>query len=356
MSYRFKVFGLKTRDFLGELPFEIEGELTRVLQGYGSGKLALDVTADGVPENWDQLILPWRNLILVVDEDDNILWPGVPNAKTTSTLTKVTYPCVTVENYFVQRYTPSLRFVQKDQADIARALAAVCGDAAGIPLEYDCPRTGVLRDEQYAADEDGRVYTRLQELAASENGFNWTVDVEWANDDHSKVKFVFRTGYPHLGNRTAHPEHVFALPGNISEFQGSLSWAEGDAATSVQGSGDGNGETKLMSTPIIDTVREAADWPRLEERRQFSQVKDQAALDARVQAFAAEMFGGQDVVTVTVTNGLGTSLDDLTLGDSAVLSIDAPTKKVHEVPVVVGWSLSAESSKFKPTLAKLEVT
>ena len=353
--YRFKVFGLKSREFLGELPFSIDGDLTRVLQGFGSGSLTLNVTEKGVPPDWNQLVLPWRNLILVVDEDDNIVWPGIPQTRIPQSAVTMSYSCVTVEGYFLRRHVPSMTFVQADQADIARALAAVCGDSAGIPLEYDCPRTGVLRDHEYADDEEGKVYNRLQELAAYENGFNWTVDVEWANDERTRIKYVFRTGYPHLGNRSATPEHVFEMPGNISDFEGPESWAEGDAATHVRGSGDGDGLTKLISAPVIDTVREAADWVRLEERRQFDNVPERATLDGHVQAMAAELFGGQDVVTITVKDGAGTSAADLTMGDSAKVAIDAPTKKVDDVLVVVGLTLTPSSTEFKPTLAKMGV-
>lgn len=355
MSYRFKVFGLKSREFLGEVPFTIAGDLTRVLQGHGSGTLELNVLEDGVPPDWDQMILQWRNLIVVVDESDRIVWHGIPGDRVPASAVTMSYPCVTVEGYFLRRYVPSRAYVGRDQADIARDLASICGDAAGVPLEYDCPKTGVYRDRTYSDDEDGRVYNRLQELAAVEGGFNWTVDVEWANDDHSRVRYVFRTGYPHLGYRTATPEHVFELPGNITGFDGNESWGEGDAATLVRGSGEGDGETKLVSAPVVDAVREAAEWVRLEERRQFSNVSDPQTLAAHVQGMAAELFGGQSVVTVSVRDGVGTSLGDLALGDSARVLIDAPTKRVDEVLVVVGWSLIRGSSEFKPTLARLGV-
>ena len=353
--YRFKVFGLKSREFLGEVPFTVASELTRVLQGRGLGSLELNVLEDGVPPDWAETILPWRSLIVVVDESDRIVWHGVPQDRAPVSAVTMRYPCVTLEGYFLRRYVPSMTFIQTDQAYIARALASICGDAAGIPLEYDCPPTGVLRDRTYADDEDGKVYNRLQELAGVEGGFNWTVDVEWANDDHSMVRYVFRTGYPHLGYRTASPEHVFELPGNITGFDGNESWAEGDAATWVRGSGDGDGETKLVSAPLIDLERESAEWVRLEERQQFSGVKEPGTLASHVEGMAADLFGGQSVVTFTVRNGVGTSLGDLALGDSARSSIDVPTKQMDEVLVVVGWSLSKGSAEFKPTLARLGV-
>ena len=353
--YRFLVCELKTGLVLDSAPFTIEGELTRVLQGHGSGTLSLPVLHPECPANWDQLILPWRNLVLVLDEDERIVWHGVPNDDPTDSLDTVSFPCVTLEGYFLRRYVPSLAYVGRDQSDIARDLASLCGDAAGIPLEYDCPPTGVLVDATYADDENARVYNRLQELAAVEDGFNWTVDVDWTDDSHTRVKYTFRTGYPYLGYRTATPEHVFDLPGNISGFDSSRPWGDGDAATHVRAIGDGDAESKVMSAPIVDTVREAAGFVRLEDRRHFSGETDQGRINSHAQAMAAQLFGGQNVVTVTVRDGVGTSLGDLTLGDTARVSIDTPTRRLDEVLVVVGWSLAAGSSQFKPTLARLGV-
>ncbi|MCC3277538.1 hypothetical protein LJ753_16865 [Arthrobacter sp. zg-Y20] len=355
MTYRFLVCELKTGRVLDSAPFTIEGELSRVLQGHGSGTLSLPVLHPECPPNWDQLILPWRNLILVLDGEDRIVWHGVPNDDAADSVDTVSFPCVTLEAYFLRRYVPSLAYVQRDQADIARDLASICGDAAGIPLNYDCPKTGVLRDRVYADDENARVYNRLQELAAVENGFNWTVDVDWTDDSHTRVKYTFRTGYPHLGYRTDAPEHVFDMPGNVSGFDSSRPWGDGDAATHVRAIGDGDAESKLMSAPVVDTVREAAGFVRLEDRRQFSGVKDVRTINGHAQAMAAQLFGGQNVLTVTVRDGVGTSLGDLTLGDTARVTVDALTRKLDEVLVVVGWSLSSGSSEFKPTLARLGV-
>ena len=353
MAYRFIICELKTGYVLDEAPFEIEGEPSRVLQGHGAGTLVLRVLADGVPEGWEHMLLPWRSLILVIDDAENIVWHGIPNDDPTDTPETVKYPCVTIEGYFLRRYVPTLRFKAVDQAEIARSLAAVCGDAAGIPLEYDCPATGVLRDQEYEDDENARVYNRLQELAAVENGFNWTVDVDWTDDLHSRVKYTFRTGYPHLGTRTEHPDHVFDLPGNVTAFSHSRPWGEGDGATHVRAIGDGEGDAKVMSTAVVDQVREAAGWVRLEERRQFSGVTDPRIIQSHAHRTAAQLFGGQDILTLTVNADGGTRLGDLTLGDSARVAIYAPTRQTDGIMTVVGWSLDPNAEKYKPTLAKL---
>lgn len=353
--YRFKVCELKTGLVLDEVPFTIEGEPSRVLQGHGTGTLSLPVLHPACPTNWDQLILPWRNLILVLDEQDRIVWHGIPNDDPTSSADTVSFPCVTLEGYLLRRYVPTLTYTQRDQIDIARDLAALCGDDAGIPLKYDCPKSGVLRDRTYADDENARVYNRLQELAAVNNGFNWTMDVTWADDAHSRVEYTFRTGYPYLGNRSDNPEHVFDMPGNVTDFEHSHPWGEGDAATHVRAIGDGEGDAKVMSEPIIDTLREGSGWVRLEERRQFSGVTDRETIQSHAHKMARQLFGGQDIITLTVRSDAGTTLGDLGLGDTARVMIDAPTRHLNAVPVVVGWSLDPTAEIYKPTVAKLEV-
>lgn len=356
MAYTFRICELKTGDVLDSAPFEIEGEPSRVLQGHGTGTLKLPVLADGVPEGWEQMLLPWWALILVLDEDEKIVWHGIPNDDPTNSPETVTYPCVTIEGYFLRRYVPTLRFRGVDQADIAKHLASLCGDAAGIPLEYDCPKTGVLRDRDYEDDDNARVYNRLQELAAVENGFNWTVDVDWTDDTHSRVKYTFRTGYPYLGARVEYPDHVFEMPGNVTDFDHTRPWGEGDAATHVRAIGDGEGDAKVMSAPIIDQVREAAGWVRLEERRQFSGVTDQRSIQSHAHRTAAQLFGGQDILTLTVKSGAGTELGKLALGDSAKATINAPTRSIDATMIVVGWSLDPNAETYKPTLAKLEAS
>lgn len=356
MTYRFKVAELKTGDVLAEVPLDIENEVTRNLQSHSTGSFGLPVRHPSCPVNWEQLILPGRSLILVLDESERIVGHGIPTDRQRDGSGVVVYPAMTLEGYLLERYVPTRAYLQRDQTAIAQDLAAVCADTAGIPLRFDCQPSGVYRDRTYADDENARVYDRLQELAAVENGFNWTVDVDWVDDSKKRVKYTFRTGYPHLGTRSLAPEHVFESPGNVTEYLHNEPWRDGEAATHVQAVGDGDGETKLMSSPVIDTVREAAGWPRVEAREQFSGVKEQSTIDKHARGMATALFGGQDVITVSVKDGVGTSLGDLALGDTARVKIKSDELVFDEVFVVVGWSMMPGSAEFKPTLARLGET
>jgi hypothetical protein len=359
MTYRFKVCELVSGDFLDELPFTIEGDLSRLLQAYGEGTLALplfDGEGNPISATWEQDVLPWRSLILVVDEQDRIVWHGIPQNRPRSLRGVVRYPCRTLESYLVRRYVPTLEFSQADQTSVIfKTLMEVAGDSIG--LEYDCPPSGVLRDHSYADDENARVYDRVNELAALTNGFNWTVDVVWGDDDHTFVRKIARTGYPFLGNREPNPVHVFELGQNITDFDYDDDWAPGSAATHVRAVGEGEAESKVMSAPVIDTAREASGWPRLEERRSFSNVKEQATIDSHARAVAAQLFGGQNIVELTARNPGAdedfTRLGDLSLGDTARASINCPSLDLEAVWPVVGWSLTPETGVYKPVLAQI---
>jgi hypothetical protein len=357
---RFKVCELVSGKVLDELPFTIEGDLTRALQQYGDGTLSLplfDSRGDLISDTWEQAVLPWRSLILVVDELDRIVWHGIPQDRPRTMAPQPRYPCRTIEAYLIRRYVPDKVFTQADQTSVIfRWLVGVAG--AGIGLEYDCPPSGVLRDREYKDDDNARVYDRVNELAAVQDGFSWTIDVIWGDDAHSFVRKIARTGYPYLGNRDPNPAHFFELGQNITDFELSEPWGEGDAATHVRAVGDaGDDDVRLVSTPVVDTVREAAGWPRLEERRPFSSVTKQQTIDSHARAVATQLFGGQHVLTITARNpGEGedfTSLGDLTLGDTAKAIIHCPSLDLDEVWPVVGWSLTPETGVYKPVLAQI---
>lgn len=355
--YSFKVCELVTGKVLDEIPMTIEGDLTRLLQAYGEGTLALELfdgEGDLVMPNWKEALQNWRSLILVVDDEDRILWHGIPIKDPRTAASAVRYPCRTIEAYLIDRYVPDLVFAGADQTSgIFRALVGVAGESIG--LEYDCPPSGVLRDRTYEAGENARVYDRVNELAALINGFNWTIDIFWGDDDHSYVRKIARTGYPHLGNRDDNPAHVFELGQNITDFD----YDDGDTATHAQALGDEDADTgiRIESAPIIDTLRESMGWPRREVRQTFTGVSNQETIDRHAAGLAARLFNGGHVLELTARNpGPGedfTRLGDFTLGDTARAIIDHPALTLDTVLPVVGWTITPATGIYRPALAQI---
>ena len=358
---RFYVCELKSGVLIDEYPLEISQALSRRLKTYGAGEFQLPVLGlnEAQRRAWAEDIVPWRVLIVVCDDNDRIMWSGIPTGRSTDESPVVRFPCVTVEKYLDRRYMGDAEFEQEDQtASIARTLAESVGDdVVGIGLEYDTPPSGVLRDRAYFNDEDARVLARLQQLSNVINGFEWTIDVEWTDDERSRVRKVFRTGYPRMGYVTNEPEHVFSVvsgvPGPVSAFSHESQWGDGDAATLVQAVGDGQGEDKPYSAPMIDSAREAAGWPRLEERQSKQGVIEEDELETHVRGMAETYFGGQSVISFDALVSQWPSPADVSLGDSARLDIETDQLTISEVWRIVGYSISPDVGRWTPVIARV---
>lgn len=341
---------------LDELPLLPNRDLSRVLQGYGTGGFTLATRDERCPPEWEQRTLPARNMVIMCDDStsENILWAGMITNRKRSYSPIVELSAATLEYYLLRRYVPDLRFTQVDQALIFKALAQLAGGTDGINLEYDTPLTGVLRDRSYANDENVRTYQRMQELSAVINGAAWTIDVEWANGPRNRVRKIFRTGYPMLGNQDRHPEHIFDLPGSLTQDLGfEERWGENEAATHVIAIGDGEGDSKLYSTPVIDTQYEAMGWPRLEERQNFPGVTVETTINSHAQSEAASLFRGQQVLTFSTRMGEGPDPWEMTLGQTVRAIIDLPHLPVDDVFNLIGYTSDYRGSVWRPTLAKI---
>lgn len=362
---RFIVCDLITGNVMDEVPLTIGQDLTQMLRGYGEGVLnAPYLDGDGRlyrSKYWKKMIVPWRSLVLVVDDSERIIWHGIPIRANGGDEFQTAFPARTCEAYLLRRYKGTSHHLGVDKAVIFASMIAEA-NVSGIGMEIDAPLTGDLVERNYADSENARIYDRINDLANSGSGFDWTVDVEWADADHTRVRKIARMR-PVMGNRTANPEHHFTLGGNITSVTWDNSWDDSDAATHVRAIGDGEGESRVMSSPGIDTVREAAGWPRLEDRRSFSGVKDRSTIEAHMARMKQALFGGQQLVTFTARNPrLGeriTGAGDIVLGDTAKVEIrmgqDALLNEyaveIESVWPIIGMALSPDMTTWKPTLA-----
>lgn len=337
-----------------ELPLQIAGDLSRLLSNVGTGSLTLSVADPACPPDWEDLTAPWRTLVVVLDDDDAILWAGIPTSRSRDPLSPVvTLPCSTLEAYLGRRYVPTLEYSGRDQTSvIARGLVGVTA-TKGIGLTYDTPDSYIYRDRSYYWDEGVTVLQRLTELSAVIDGFEWSIDVEWADAAHTRFAKVFRTGYPYRGRVTSSPNAIFELPGGITAGTYDELWGADTAATHVLAFGDGQGESRGVSAPVIDTAAEAAGMPRLELTRSMSGVTTQSVLDAHAKAFAAETFGGQRIITITARADAPPRFAEYSLGDSVGIQIATDTVQLDEVWRLVGWYLSAEAGTVKPAIARV---
>lgn len=363
----FVAFDLVSGNVLDEVPLELAGELTAQLKGVGEGTFRaryFDDAGSLIQEPsgaryWEALLVPGKTGILVCDDDWSIVWAGEWIERQRGVKASYAgFPARTLENYFWCRYKGTSHHVGADQASIFRAMIQEA-NVSGMGFEIDAPATGVLRERHYSTTENAMIGDRMTALSNVVNGFDWRVDVLWRDADHTGVRKIVRLGYPWLGNRTTNPEHEFELGVNIQDALYTERWGSSDAATHVLAVGDGDGDNRLLSTPLIDAAREAAGWPRREIRRSYSGVTEKRTIDAHAERMKQAFFGGQDVLTVEARNPGPdenfTRLSEISLGDNAVAKIVSPGFSISVVWPVVGWSLDPDLIVYRPTLANLKV-
>lgn len=346
---------VQTGEVVDQLPLTPSRDLTRVLQGYGTGSFSLPLADPACPAEWVQRTLPGRHMIVSCADapGEPIVWAGYITQRTRSLEPVVTLDTATLEHYLLRRYVPNLSFKQVDQALILRRLAELAGGTEGISLSYDTPLTGKLRDRNYASDENARAYQRMQELANVIDGATWTIDVEWEQPGR-RVRKTFRTGTPMIGDQSASPEAIFDLPGAITgQISFEERWGEGQAATHVVAVGDGEGDSKLFSSPVIDTTYEDMGWPRLEEREMYSGVKEVATIESHARADAAALFRGQQLLVFEARLDDGPVPWELTLGQTTRVVSEVPHLELDEVFHLTGYALNFSSQTWKPELARL---
>lgn len=356
---RFYLCELISGQVIEEYPFELSGDLDRKIGTYGTGEVQLPVLHEECPPTWRETLLPWRTLVVVCGDDDRIIWGGIPDERNTDPDPVVTIPLVGCEKYLDRRYMPTKSYTKADQTSvIATEMIEHVGDTdLGLGITIDAPASGVLRDRDYFDDEDARVLNRLQQLAAVRDGFEWTIELVWADDDHTRVEKVFRTGHPTLGRVTEYPEFTFemalGLEGPVNGFDHSELWGEGDAATHVRVAGDGEGEDKPYSDPVIDEFRESSGWPRLEERKSQQGVIEKATLDAYAEGMAKTMFGGQQVIEIEAQIDQWPTPADMSLGDTATIDITTDQLDTTEVWRLIGYSIDQAQRTWKPVIARI---
>lgn len=356
---RFYVCEIKTGEIIDEYPFELTKELDRKIGTYGTGEIALPVLHPECPENWAETLLPWRVIVVICDDSDRIIGGGIPDEINTDVEPLPTYPLVGIEKYLDRRYMPTRDFKKADQTgEIAVAMAEHVGDMdLGIGLTIDSADSGVRRDRDYHDDEDARVLSRLQQLAAVRDGFEWTIELRWADEDRTRVEKVFKTGYPNLGYVTDWPEYAFEVVTGVDspviKFDHSELWGSGDAATHVKAAGDGEGDDKPYSEAVIDDFRENAGWPRLEERKTQQGVVEQDTLDAYAEGMAEKMFGGQKVIEIEAQIDAWPGPADVSLGDTVLIEIDTDQLGTRQQWRLIGYSLSPQQNTWKPVIAKI---
>lgn len=213
-----------------------------------------------------------------------------------------------------------------DQIDIARELLQHMQSQphADLGLILQSGASGATQDRSYLASETSTYGQRLQELAAVDGGFEWTINLVLGP---SGLERHWVWGYPTLGETD--PQHVFVdAPhgGDILEWSEEIDALRGATRWRASGSSTGS-DASEESTSLMSEVHEAtahltAGWPRIDKTISYSDVDDAATLDGYAAYWAGKAGGALRVDQYTVALGAKPSLNPNLLGDKARIYLE----------------------------------
>ncbi|MEU5442774.1 MULTISPECIES: hypothetical protein [Streptomyces] len=344
----------RTGGIVEDLPvLKATGALSRKL---GAGAtLQLELALAGASPEWEAATAPGQSMLVAVDmATDTPLWAGAVLTRDGGSATTVQCGVATLEAYLDARYPGTQTMIGVDQATVIANLVAPAR-TGGPPFVLDSVATGTSIDYLTDDGDDKTILSCAQEVMALEGGPEWTVDVVW-DSTHSGFQFPVRVRSA-IGVQTDPPEATFDFPGCVSDYGLSESYEAGKGATRVIARGEGEGSSRLTSSPKEATDLIASGWPIWEYRyTPASGVTDPDQLEGNAAKEVALMARGARVWTMQAVASRAPRLGrDWGLGDSVRLSVEKSNRHPTGAEIVArcwSWELDAGSDTVRPILVE----
>ncbi|GAA5033214.1 hypothetical protein [Streptomyces siamensis] len=345
---------LRTGAIVEDLPvLKPTGALGRKLGA--TTTLQFDLALAGASIDWEAATAPGRSMVVAVDQATDIpLWAGAVLPRDGGSSTTVQIGAATLECYLDARYPGTQSLVGMDQAAVVSALVTPAL-SSGPPIVIDAVSTGVTMDYLTDDGDDRTILSCLQEVMSLEGGPEWTIDVAW-NSGHSGFVFPLRVRSA-VGTQATSPEAVFDYPGSVAEYTLSESYEQGKGATRVLARGEGEGSSRLTSSPRTATALIANGWALWEYRftpatgvTDPDQLAKHAAKTGDLMAQGAQVWTVQGVASESPRLGR-----DWTLGDTIRLSVDHSPRHPAGAELVArcwAWELEPSANRVRPILVE----
>ncbi|MFH9870388.1 hypothetical protein ACH4NT_30480 [Streptomyces lydicus] len=247
--------------------------------------------------------------------------------------------------------------VQVDQYDIVRGLIDYSASLPGgdIGIEADAEQlSGVLRDRTFRRYDVPRIGEVIDQLAATEGGFEWRIMSYREPTNGRRVKRL-QLGAPVI--RTGASEVVLDHPGPLLSYGWPIDATVQANVWQSRSASDNKNQTAeslpLMSELLVADEQLVAGWPRLDGTSDYSTVTEQPTLDAHARADLAAALRPQRIPEVTVALDR-TPLSPALLGATVRVRIrdDWWTEGLDHRYRVVGLAISPPL-RGRPETAKL---
>lgn len=316
--------------------------------------LQFELNLPGAPSGWDAATAPGRSVFVAVDTaTDTPIWAGTVLPREGGSATTMQLGAATLERYLNSRFPGTQTLIGTDQAAVVSAVVAPAL-TDGPPIVIDAPNTGVVMDYLTVDGDDKTILSCLQEIMALDGGPEWTIDVRW-NAGHNGFEFPLRVR-PKIGVQVA-TAATFDFPGCVSAYTLSESYEEGKGADVVLARGEGEGSSRLTSSPHEATALIANGWPRWEYRyTPASGVTDPDQLNAHAAQSLALMAQGAQVWTLEAVASQAPRLgQDWGLGDTVHLAVEASPRHPQGADMVArcwSWELDPGADRVRPILVE----
>lgn len=334
------VADLKTGAFVEELPLRADS-LERTIGAKSTCTVNLDVLDPSCPPNWTNLIDGRRSMIVPVDDDlplcGYLVTDALPGEETVP-LTLESLEAIP-ENVYVD--TADFDEDNDDEADIMAALFSqkITG---GWGFGLDVTKTGRTATQSYSALEDRTVASAVADLASKEGGPEWITRIRWEDGTHRRFIKTIEIG-PQVGRVI--PSTVIENR-HLESRRRPRSWQK--KAVRTIATGDGAGESRPMSTPVVDDVAVAAGVPPWEIRVASTSIEEGEDLDrVALQTSLQYRYGTQrwELEIAQTEAGAPRIVRDYDIGDTPHLDLD-PTEvdpaEYHGPARVMGWRVSVQ--------------
>jgi hypothetical protein len=308
----------------------------------------------GARTGWDEATAPGSSMLVAVDTATDIpVWAGALLTREGGSAQSIQLGAATLERYLDSRFPGTQTLIGADQAAVISALVTPAL-TDGPPIIMDAPATGVVMDYLAQDGDDKTILSCLQEVMGLDGGPEWTIDVVW-NAGHNGFSFPLRVR-PKIGVQAA-AAVTFDFPGCVALYTLSESYEAGKGATVVVARGEGEGSSRLTSSPHEATALISSGWPRWEYRfTPATGVTDPDQLEAHAAQSLSLMAQGAQVWTLEAVASQAPRLGrDWGLGDTIHLAVERSPRHPQGADTVArcwSWELDPGADRVRPILVE----
>jgi hypothetical protein len=344
-TYTYLFCDLRTDTLLAELPLA-DVSYSFELNGIGTLRGTIPYTDETLPLDPEAASQPARTAVYV-DRDGVLVWGGIVWTREPVSGGKKIQAAEFL-SYYQRRYVKKTlstdtslllnpdyvdqggQRLYSDQKYVVWSLLRYARDQAGGDIGLDLnplasQGTGVVRTTTFFGYERPEIYKAITDLAASDDGFDFGIDVSWSSSANNQAPRRLRQAriwFPRRGRTAQESGLVFSKGGGHGSII-DYDWPEDGSSlvTEMSGLGAGSGEARIVKTATAQDLIDSG-WPLLEGVATYSGVTDEAQVQGMTNADLEALSKADAQPTFEVAADVDPQFGSYAVGDEALFVID----------------------------------